>query len=161
MGKYLLSVASNTSNCAVLGELGRYPLSVVYIVKCVKFWLKIVQDNSIRIRNSLYKMLKQYSDLGGQNWSMKVRNLLYRYGFGDVWLQQSVGDVNHFLSIFKQRLIDTNFQEWHDDCNSNSKMKYYVKYKNVLNFEIYLSTDIFWKHKIALTRFRCSNHTIC
>ena len=39
-------------------------------------------------------------------------------------------------------------------------MKYYIKYKNVLNFEVYLSADIFWKHKIALTRFRCSNHKL-
>ena len=54
--KYILCVSQGTSNAAVLEELGILPLSVQYKYKCVKFWLKIVHDNSIRIRNSVYKM---------------------------------------------------------------------------------------------------------
>ena len=39
--KYILSVGYNTSNAAVLGDLGRTPLSVLYKYRCVKFWLNI------------------------------------------------------------------------------------------------------------------------
>ena len=39
--KKLLMVGSNTSNDAVLGECGRYPLSVLYMTRCIKYWLKL------------------------------------------------------------------------------------------------------------------------
>ena len=40
----------------------------------------------------------------------------------------------------------------------NSKLELYAKLKNVFDFELYLSENIYWKHKIALARFRCVNH---
>ena len=96
----MLSVSYSTSNVAVLGELGRMPLSVIYKYKCVKFWLKIVQDNDIRIRNSLYKILKGYDDVGGHNWVSDIKCLLCSYGYGNIWFQQCVGNTDLFLISF-------------------------------------------------------------
>ena len=36
------------------------------------------------------------------NWASSVRNLLYRFGFGFVWISQ---DVKTFLKVFRQRVI--------------------------------------------------------
>ena len=36
----------------------------------------------------------------------QVKNLLYKYGFGYVWEANTVGDMNVFIKMFKQRLID-------------------------------------------------------
>ena len=47
--RYIMSVSYNTSNAAVLGDLGRTPLSVLYKYRCIKFWLKIVHDNHTRL----------------------------------------------------------------------------------------------------------------
>ena len=47
--KYIKSVSYNTSNAAVLGDLGRTPLSVLYKYRCIKLWLKIVHDNHTRL----------------------------------------------------------------------------------------------------------------
>jgi hypothetical protein len=81
-----------TSNCAVLCELGRLPLSVVYKYKYITFWITLfVNATDIRLRNSLYTMLKEFDD--------SVKYMLYSYGFGDVWVQQGVGNVVLFLTM--------------------------------------------------------------
>ena len=104
--KYVLNVSINASNAAVLGELGRRPLRVQYNFRCVKYWLTIVQDKSKRLRNSLYHVLKNLDDVGKQTWASEIKGLLYRNGFGHAWVNQGVGDVEHFLALYKQRLVD-------------------------------------------------------
>ena len=68
--KYTLSVSYNTSNAPVLGDLGRTPLSVLYKYRSVKFWLSIVHDNNTRLRNSLYRLLKQSGEVRGNTWGL-------------------------------------------------------------------------------------------
>ena len=53
-----------------------------------------------------YKMLKDIDISGRWTWAMKVKELLFRYGFGYVWIAQDVGDIDMFLRAFKQRLTD-------------------------------------------------------
>ena len=97
---------------------------------------------------------------GGSNWVSEIKYMLCTYGFGDVWINQGVGNIDMFLCTFKQRLVDTSAQTWHDDVSNNCKLDVYSKYKTVLEFESYLSTDLYWKHKVALARFRCINHKL-
>ena len=158
--KYVLNVSINASNAAVLGELGRRPLRVQYNFRCVKYWLTIVQDKSKRLRNSLYYVLKNLDDVGKQTWASEIKGLLYRNGFGHVWVNQGVGDVEHFLALYKQRLVDISTQEWHSDITENRKLDTYILYKSELSFETYLSIDIMPKHRISLSRFRCVNHNL-
>ena len=40
------------------------------------------------------------------NWASLVRQMLMSLGFYEVWLAQGVGNVDVFLSTFKQRLND-------------------------------------------------------
>ena len=82
------------------------------------------------------------------------------FGFGEVWLNQGVGNIKLFLYAFKQRLVDTSSQIWHADIENNSKLNWYCKYKSVLEFEMYACADVYWKHRVALARFRCSNHKL-
>ena len=39
--KRILGLGSHTSHTAVTGELGVYPLTLIYYKRCVKYWLKI------------------------------------------------------------------------------------------------------------------------
>lgn len=41
----------------------------------------------------------------------EVREVLSNAGFYEVWLNQGVQNINVFLKIFKQRLIDIFFKE--------------------------------------------------
>ena len=69
-------------------------------------------------------MLLYLQDLGKKTWAYYVKELLCRNGFGDVWLQQNVGHLNGFVSVFKQRLLDQFLQDWSAS----------ITQKNALNF---------------------------
>ena len=79
--KKVLGVGTNCSNQAVLGELGMLPLKVVYMLKCVKYWLKIL---CLR-------------DVGRVTWASKIKQVLFTLGFGEVWMEQGVGNIELFL----------------------------------------------------------------
>ena len=63
-----------------------------------------MQNN--RYPKNCYKMFKALDEAGRQNWVSKVRNLLFTYRFGYIWIAQDVGDIGMFISQFKQRLTD-------------------------------------------------------
>ena len=68
---------------------------------------------------------------------------LYKYGFGYVWEANTVGDINRFVDVFKQRLKDCCLQAWHSDIICESpKSIHYSKFKEILEIEIYLSIDL-------------------
>ena len=117
--KKFLGVRGDTINCAALGECGRRPLAVHYMSKCVKYWLKLIQMPVNRYPHVCYNMLKSYDDSRKISWATHVKMLLYKYGFGHVWLSQGVGDEIMFLKKFKQRLSDCFAQDWHHDITAS------------------------------------------
>ena len=90
--KNSLGLKISTNNCMALGECGRVPLCVTYYSKCIKYWCKILQMPIHRYPKNCYVMLKRFDDIGRINWVTKVREILFQYGFGYVWLWQDVGD---------------------------------------------------------------------
>ena len=111
-----------------------------------------------RYPRNCYILLKNLDDAGRRTWASTVKNLLYTYGFGIVWISQEIGDTSNFLKAFKQRLVDCANQNWHESINTSSRCYHYKNYKSLLNVEKYLQLDIPMKHRIALSKFRCSNH---
>ena len=62
--KYILEVPLNTSNLAVLGELGLYPVWVSTKLKAVNFWNRICEGNAsfgLRICQQLLKIQVYWS----------------------------------------------------------------------------------------------------
>jgi hypothetical protein len=57
-----------------------------------------------------YLMLTRQDNVGKKNWATSVKNSLYTYEFGFVWLSQEIGDINRFIYQFKQRSIDCKTQ---------------------------------------------------
>ena len=57
------------------------------------------------------------------------KNLLFRYGFGFVWVSQDVGEVNIFIKQFKQRLIDCMKQNWHSSIDDSPRCDIYKCFK--------------------------------
>ena len=58
-------------------------------------------------------MYKSHTELGLTNLACNELGLLYRFGFGCIWLSQDVGNVAVFLQEFRQRVIDCSAQDWH------------------------------------------------
>ena len=73
-----------------------------------------------KLPKAAYTMLLEMDQNGKQNWVTKVKNILFKYGFGRAFISQDVEDPNLFFKTFKQRLIDCATQEWsHLICNSS------------------------------------------
>ena len=56
---------------------------------------------SYRYPKQCYIMLKSLDDVGRICWATKIKNLLYKYDFGFVWLSQDVGNINQFIRLFR------------------------------------------------------------
>ena len=51
---------------------------------------------------------------GKKTWVWGVRETLYKHGFGCVWRNEDVENINGFLKNFRQRLIDCMWHNWDD-----------------------------------------------
>ena len=57
-----------------------------------------------RYPRKAYNMLLNLRRQNCTKWACKVRNVLYKFGFGVVWEMQGVGNVNLLIKKFKLRL---------------------------------------------------------
>ena len=84
-------------------------------------------------------MLNMESMPHKENWAKLVKQLLGCLGFNEVWVAQTVGDANIFLSLVKQRLHDNFIQIWNSRLRESSRAPIYsgiccFRYKHYLNF---------------------------
>ena len=156
--KRYLGVKSSTNNCIVLGECGRLPMCITYYTTCVKYWCKLTQMEDGRYPKHCYYMLKKLDDANRITWATHVKKLLFQYGFGFVWISHNIGDINSFITCFKQRLIDCHKQNWNQSVQESSRCHHYKYFKTLLNTERYLIVDLPFKYRKSLSRFRCSSH---
>jgi hypothetical protein len=152
--KKFLGVNMRTPNDLVYGETNRYPIYVNSAVKCVRFWLRLLEMEDNRIPHKAYKMLLDLDARGKQNWVSKIRLCLNENGFGFVWLNQGVGSINDFISVFRQRLVDTRWQNWNNHIQNSDRFNLYKMFCTTHDLKLYLRLDINRHLKYLLTRFR-------
>ena len=153
----LLGVNSRTQNDIVLAECGRLPLYPIYMTRCVKFWLKVVNAHN-RYMNACYNNLRILDEHGKTTWATQIKCLLLTFGFGYVWIHQGVGDVPQFLTAFRQRADDVARQTCLASI-AQCKITLYSSYKTTMDFEMYLNIDI-REHRTALSRFRTGSNSL-
>ena len=159
--KNLLGVKQSTQNNFVYGDLGRMSYQSCRYLKIVKYWLKVITKPENKLVNILYTQMKSdfEADDSTINWAVLVRKLLCELGFYEVWLQQGVGDVNSFLSIFKQRISDHFRQLWHDELHNSSRALFYRSVSQ-FRFQDYLEIVTVKKFRTALAKLRLSSHRL-
>ena len=94
------------------------------------------------------------------NWASLLRDMLFNFGFGEVWLNHGVGDENLFLAAFKQRIGDTYLQTWNQNINNNRKSILYKEFQITFSPCVYLRHVKNIKHRIALTHSRTQNNRL-
>ena len=57
-----------------------------------------------RYPKQCYEMLKQLDTAGRHTWATCIKDLLYLYGYGYVWIAHDVGNDDIFIKQFTQRL---------------------------------------------------------
>jgi len=152
--KRFLGVPTKTPNKMIYGDLYRYPLYVNSYTACIRYWFKLLQMNNERLPYKAYQMLLQLDNSGKQCWVSKIREILCLTGFNIVWLQQGVGDVKKFLSIFKQRLIDMFIQEWSGTVRDRDRYQPYRSFKTIFVKESYVLDMENYCFRVAITQLR-------
>jgi len=158
--KMQLGVGTNTPTPAVIGECGRDRIYVSCIIKCVKYWLKLLSVPTNSLLGSCYLFLHNQCMLGKSNWVSKIRDILFRYGYGWVWENQGVPEENVFMKMFVDRIRDCELQLWISDIQNMSKLRNYCLFKESKCQELYLSLCIPRRLRTALARFRTCSHSL-
>ena len=159
--KNILGVKRSTQNDFVYGELGRVDLKTLRFVAVIKFWFKILTCENTKYITSVCKMMLHDIELhpNKSNWASFVKYLLESLGFNDVWYSQGVGNVNLFLTIFKQRLKDVFIQNWNSRILGSTRARTYSLFHN-FSYKLYLDHLTLEKFRHALSKVRMSSHRL-
>ena len=157
--KYLLSLGHSVSNAAVRGELGRHTVRVHRLSRIILYWIKIIKSSNNHYLKLCYNQQFEMTENGRNCWALDVKNLLFAYGFGFVWLNQGVENENVFISEFKLRCRDIDTQTWHDRVRSQSLDVYNMVKTNCMieKYVMYFHNSLF-RHVIA--KYRCAGHSL-
>ena len=123
-----LGVGPCTPNVAVLGECGRNKIYIQCYVKFIKYLLKLVSSPANSLLKACYNMQYSLCERGKINWASKVKDMLFKFGYGYVWEAQEVPEsleALDFVKDFKERLYDCEMQSWSSDVTSTSKLRNY------------------------------------
>ena len=152
--KQFLGVPRLTPNKIVYGDLGRYPMYIISYIRVLKYWFKLLSMPLDRLPRQAYDMLLGLDEKGKQCWASKVRNMLCSSGFGLVWLQQGVGDVKMFISVFRQRLCDMFIQEWSSTIENRDRYIQYRSIKTVFEPELFVTTLVKFQMRTVYAMLR-------
>ena len=152
--KRFLGVDRRTPNDLVYGETNRYPIYVNSAVRCIRYWIKLIQMDNIRIPCKAYNMLYNLDIRGKDNWVSKVRKCLFEYGFGHVWECQGVGNVNGFICVFRKRIIDGTWEKWRNHVQTSERFNIYRTFCDVPCLQPYLTVDMGRHLRFITTKFR-------
>jgi len=152
--KRFLGLPRATPNNIVYSELGRYPLYINSNLRCIKYWAKLLRMEENRLPRQAYRMLVLLDEKGKKCWASNIRELLFRSGFGIVWLHQDVGDLTAFLRIFRERLKDMFTQNWQAALNDSDRYDSYRSFKSLFETEKYIDYFSVFIFRSAITKFR-------
>ena len=154
--KQLLGVQKQTTNIGVLLELGLVPLKLYARKNALKNWnriAKLKKANSITTLSYFNALVQELS------WSMHTKLNLSRIGMMEIFITDKQ-DPNCHVKFF-QRLKDIFYQETFAEIKEpNSKLRTYKHLKTEIGFEGYLNVIPCEKERVALSKFRLSNHQL-
>ena len=95
-----LRLNSRTPSVIVYGESGRYPLVARSQIHSITYWPRLLKLNQDRLPYLEYRNSHSLAERSKSSRAGRVRELLLRYGFGEVWYKRGVGNENQFLGVF-------------------------------------------------------------
>ena len=133
--KRFLNLPKQVPNVMVYGDSGRYPLYITATARAIKYWLRLIKMDPSRYPRKVYTM--SLADKN-ENWSSKIRELLYRYDFAEIWINQKADHEGEFLRELRKRMICEYNMLWSETLNSSDRYAFYRVFKTVRCPEMYL-----------------------
>ena len=144
--KYILGVGKHATNAAVLGELGRYPLTLKFLTQGIKFWDRIRSENFTGLAKDSFKesFKPQTNTCPTQHtWAHYISLLLTNLNHSHVWsaaVENQPVSIN--AKIFHEILLNRYASGWYNhisrDSPSGNKLHTFVKFKKSLKMEHYI-----------------------
>ena len=131
----------STSNLSLYRELGRFPLFIGRQVRIIKHWFNLYQTkNENCILRTVNAELRHETEGNptSSNWASKVKELLKRSGFYDVWLFPESVNMNLFFNILQCRLRDIYITDWKQRLNLSQSLAIYRELKQSFEKSSYL-----------------------
>ena len=160
--KSILCVRKTIPSSFIYNELGIFPLSITRQIRLIKYWLRITKmsnKNPVKIvYNELMKI--QESNENVQNWTSLLKDLLFKNGFGNVWIEQNVSDPKSFLIAFETRIKDIFVQNNNTLIQDVSEHRLFrhIDHPHILaSYLSFISEDYV---RIALSRLRLGSHNL-
>ena len=136
MKKYL-NLPTKAPNVIIYGECGRYPLYINAVLRSVKYWMKLLRMESSRYPHLAYAMMLNSGNQ--QSWASKIKEVLYKFDFPQVWDNQCVQNERSFMNDLKERLINEYCNYWSQTLQSSERYSFYKQFKTSWMKEMYLS----------------------
>ena len=157
--KHALGVHSKATNAAVMGELGRLPLTLNVVKSMLRFWqhANLVKDR-FPLLTEAFKQDKQLS--GSKSWSKCLNRILDLFGLSPQTDKPSDMFIQKVMGVMRTKYIDF----WRNSLGSvgadNGKLHVYRRLKSNFQAEPYL--QLIRKNKVrqAMTNFRISSHRL-
>ena len=147
--KKSLNISKYASNSAVLGELGRYPLTITCWSQVVKYWLRLVNGTKNVLLNSAFQMASHEN----HTWVQAIYFMLNRNGFKQTWLYHPDTSSN-FHVIFKQCLVDQFIQQWRGIIGTSKRFCLLNAVKPTFQRSNYIDTIKSPDVRLTFTRLR-------
>ena len=165
--RWILGVSWNCSNLAILGELGRLPMSYHVILNNLKYWshIKLIANEGNDSKNTLLpKILNHMHKHKSCSWLNNITKCLKEFGLDidKLELPDSKSKVK-LINNIKAQLEKHCKCQWKTRIskgkrpNTNSKMRTYITFKDDLSLEPYLTSKLSLQNKISFTKFRLSD----
>lgn len=164
--KLILGLKRNTSTLAVYGDLGATPSTLNSILRVIKFWHRIVQiDDNTLVKKAFLESTSLPDNLS--NWLTTVKTTLNLLGLSSIWNNPSSFSEKEVCRKLKYESAALFKKFWHSEISlaclnsdRNSKLRTYKTFKSNFKLETFLTKDLTFEHRKALSKFRCSDHTL-
>ena len=158
--KDVLRVRQSSSDLAIFGETGHFPLFLRQQDLLIKYWLRIIRMPNDNVIKATYNELISLSKQGHDNLAQKVRSYISRYGYADDHLHKMSEELTSFEFTFCEKWYSHYIKSWSNDLSKFPKLDTYRKIKSDFRMEthtLYVRTK---RHEQALTRLRVSSHNL-
>jgi len=160
--RFALGVHRKTSNIAIRGELGLYPIYIDCVVNMCKYWQRVAMYEPNTLLGRAYSEQANMMKNNKYCWLLQVEKILKCLNMDGNILHPELFDCNKL----KEQLINGYNVYWKDILmNDNrkqggNKLRTYREFKYDFKYECYLSNVKIKKHRVDLTRFRISSHRL-
>ena len=156
--RLILGVGPKTTNMAIYGELGRYPIFIKAMKQTWKFYNRCTQSNQNSLIFDAFE--EQKNNLTDNSWLYFVKFMSESM---DIPFNFTELDYELASNNFKVLFRDYWKNNLHNDVRNQgygNKLRTYRKFKTVFNQESYLNIIPSFETRRELCKFRVSNHKL-